>query len=62
MPSLNRASRLATSQAPPLQVCELETGQHVFTTEGRFIFTLQTLGTLAVFLITGKRSGGARFI
>ncbi|KAL4437504.1 hypothetical protein ABPG77_003485 [Micractinium sp. CCAP 211/92] len=36
-----------------VQVCELETGQHVFTTEGRFIFTLQTLGTLAVFLITG---------
>ncbi|KAL4452086.1 hypothetical protein ABPG75_007748 [Micractinium tetrahymenae] len=36
-----------------VQVCELETGQHVFTTEGRFIFALQTLGTLAVFLITG---------
>lgn len=44
------------------QVCELETGQHVFTTEGRFIFALQTLGTLAVFLITGGRDARGRLV
>lgn len=56
-PVLGAYRRPVCPAAAPPQVCELETGQHVFTTEGRFIFALQTLGTLAVFLITGERGG-----
>ncbi|PSC71180.1 MFS general substrate transporter isoform B [Micractinium conductrix] len=36
-----------------VQVSELERGVHVFTSEGRFLFALQALGTLAVYLIVG---------
>lgn len=36
-----------------VQTCEMETGVHVFTTDGRFLFALQALATLAVYLISG---------
>lgn len=40
-----------------VQRSEVEARTHVFSAEGRFVFTLQALGTLGVYLITGATFG-----
>eukprot|EP00887_Chlorella_sp_A99_P007685 scaffold20.g7685.t1 len=48
------AAFMLANVVPYTQDCELEQGQHHFTTEGRFLFALQTLATLAVFLTASQ--------
>lgn len=42
---------LTLNHVPFIQSSELESGQHIFTTGGRFLFAAQTLGTVAIFLM-----------